>query len=65
VPLAAGAAISGAERPDAGVVTSAVVSPIAGNIALAYLHHTLWEPGTRVQVAGVEAEVCGLPFPPR
>jgi folate-binding protein YgfZ len=63
--LAAGAAIAGADRPEAGAVTSAVHSPLAGHIALAYLHHTLWEPGTRVQVAGQEAEVCGLPFPPR
>ena len=62
-PLVAGAAITGAERPDAGTVTSAVVSPVSGPIALAYLHHSLWEPGTRVQVAGQDAEVCGLPFP--
>ena len=64
-PLAAGAIIAGGEKPDAGVVTSAVHSPLAGHIALGYLHHTLWEPGTRVQVAGQEAEVCGLPFPAR
>jgi folate-binding protein YgfZ len=63
-PFAAGAVISGAERPDAGIVTSAVVSPVSGAIALGYLHHTLWEPGTRVQVGGQDAEVCGLPFPP-
>ncbi len=62
--LAPGAVVSAADRPEAGAVTSSVVSPLAGTIALAYLHHTLWEPGTRVQVAGREAEVCGLPFPP-
>jgi len=61
-PVAAGAAVSGPDKPDAGVVTSAVVSPCFGPIALAYLHHTLWTPGTRVQVAGREVEVCGLPF---
>jgi folate-binding protein YgfZ len=59
---ASGAPVSAPGRDDAGVVTSAVVSPDFGAIALAYVHHTVWEPGTRVQVAGRDAEVCGLPF---
>jgi folate-binding protein YgfZ len=63
-PAAPGTSIAGDGKDDAGVVTSAVVSPRLGPIALAYLHHTLWTPGTRVQVGGREALVQGLPFPP-
>jgi folate-binding protein YgfZ len=63
-PLAAGTVIAGEGKDDAGVVTSSVVSPRLGVIALAYLHHSLWAPGTRVQVGGRSAEVCGLPFAP-
>ena len=63
-PFAAAAPIAGADRPEAGIITSAVVSPVSGAIGLGYLHHSLWEPGTRVQVGAQDAEVCGLPFPP-
>jgi folate-binding protein YgfZ len=41
-------------------VTSSVVSPRLGSIALAYVHHTLAEPGTRLK----EGVVAPLPFPP-
>jgi aminomethyltransferase len=65
-PAQAGAVVSTPERPEAGVVTSAVVSQTLGRpIALARLHRSLWEPGTRVVVAGAgEATVAALPFIP-
>jgi folate-binding protein YgfZ len=60
---AAGDAIATAERPDAGAITSSVVSPDFGPIALGYVHRSAWEPGTRVRVgAGREATVTALPF---
>jgi folate-binding protein YgfZ len=62
-PATPNATVATADRPDAGHVTSWIVSPRLGPIALAYLHHTAWEPGTRVQVAGAEATVAPLPFP--
>ncbi len=61
-PLAPGAVVAAEARAEAGLVTSAVISPVFGPIALGYVHHTLWAPGTRVQVGGRDAEVCGLPF---
>ena len=62
-PVEVGDVVAAPDRPDAGVVTSAVQSPALGKpIALAYLHRKLWEPGTRVTVAGVDAEVAGLPL---
>jgi folate-binding protein YgfZ len=65
-PVAAGAKLSGAGRDDAGHVTSPVVSPRLGSIALGYVHRTLWDPGTRLVVhdpAGDRhAEVSALPF---
>ena len=57
-----GAKIAAELRPEAGVVTSVVVSPRLGPIALAYLHRTVWDPGTRVSVEGVTATVSALPF---
>jgi len=51
---------------EAGAITSAVVSPQLGAIALAYLRRGSWNPGTVVQVAaGGElrsASVAALPF---
>ena len=46
------------------MVTSAVESPTLGRpIALAYLHRSLWEPGTEVTVGhGITAQVAALPF---
>jgi len=62
-PVKAGDVVASPDRPDAGVVTSATQSPTLGKpIALAFLHRTLWTPGTRVSVGGVEAEVAELPF---
>lgn len=61
-PVAAGVKIVAATRPDAGWVTSAVVSPAFGPIALAYVHHTVWAPGTALQAGEIAATVTELPF---
>jgi folate-binding protein YgfZ len=61
-PVPVGAAVAAEIRPEAGVVTSAVVSPELGPIALAYLHRTVWVPGFTVEVGGVGAVVVELPF---
>jgi folate-binding protein YgfZ len=61
-PVAPGAPVAAAARPEAGVVTSSVVSPLLGPIALAYLHKSVWDPGTEVDVAGQRAVVAALPF---
>jgi folate-binding protein YgfZ len=51
---------------EVGQVTSSVKSPRLGIIALAYLHRSCIDPGTRVQVAVAadrfDAEVSSLPF---
>jgi folate-binding protein YgfZ len=64
--VARGARISSPARPEAGVVTSAVVSPRLGPIALGYVHRTLWDEGTELTVddpAGPRrARVSTLPF---
>jgi folate-binding protein YgfZ len=57
-----GTPVAAAARPEAGVVTSSVVSPDFGPIALAYLHRSVWNPGTEVEVAGTRAVVAALPF---
>jgi len=66
-PVAAGAKLSGPERPDAGLVTSSVISPRLGAIALGYLHRSLWEEGTELTVHDRDGErkarVTALPFP--
>jgi tRNA-modifying protein YgfZ len=61
-PVAVGTALAGPDKPDAGIVTSSVVSPRFGAIGLAYLHHTLVEPGTTVAVGERTATVSALPF---
>jgi tRNA-modifying protein YgfZ len=61
-PVEPGAQVSHAERPSAGVVTSSVVSPDFGPIALAYLHRSVNQPGNQVTVAGRAATVVELPF---
>ena len=60
--VAAGTPVAAAARPEAGIVTSSVVSPLFGPIALAYLHKSVWEPGTVVKVADREAIATALPF---
>jgi folate-binding protein YgfZ len=57
-----GAAVAAAARADAGVVTSAALSPDFGPIALAYLHRSVFEPGTIVRVGERDATVAALPF---
>ncbi len=51
---------------EVGVVTSAVLSPRFGAIGLAILHHSAWETGVRLAIAGngeqIEARVCDIPF---
>jgi tRNA-modifying protein YgfZ len=60
--VGAGTPITASVRPEAGIVTSSAVSPIFGPVALAYLHKSVWEPGTQVSVAGREAVAAALPF---
>ena len=43
-------------------ITSAAVSPKAGNIGLGYVRYESIEPGTQVDVDGVSATVTELPF---
>jgi glycine cleavage system aminomethyltransferase T len=57
-----GARVVHPARPDAGKVTSAVVSPRLGPIAMAYLHRTAWDLGAEVEVDGKRATIVELPF---
>lgn len=63
---APGAKLSHPSRPEAGTITSSVVSPRFGPIALGYVHRTVWAPGTSLVVhdAGGErtATVVEPPF---
>jgi tRNA-modifying protein YgfZ len=58
-----GATVVHPARADAGKVTSAVVSPRLGPIALAYVHRTAWEIGSEVKVDGRRAVLVELPMP--
>lgn len=60
-PAQAGDAVT-ASGAEVGRVTTAVVSPRLGPIALGYVHRNHFAPGTRVEVAGHAAEVVALPF---
>lgn len=60
--VARGAQVRHAAREKAGEVTSAVVSPRFGSIALAYLHRSVWAPGGTVEVEGRRATVAELPL---
>ena len=60
-PARAGEAVQH-EGKDVGRVTTAALSPRLGPIALAYVHRSAVEPGTRVEVAGVAAVVEMLPL---
>ena len=58
-------AVVAADGRSVGEITSSVVSPRFGPIALAYLKRPTYEPGSRVVVQyedGVPAEVVALPF---
>jgi folate-binding protein YgfZ len=62
-PVEVGTKLSAPSKPDAGVVTSAVVSPRLGPIALAYVHRTLWDEGAVLTLPdGRPARVEPLPF---
>lgn len=61
-PLAPETLVSHADKDKAGAVTSSVVSPRHGVIALAYLHRTVWAPGGEVSVAGRRAVIRELPL---
>jgi folate-binding protein YgfZ len=61
-PAAPGTPVSSEARPDAGLVTSSIVSPTFGPIALAYLHRSSWDPGTPVSRPSRPAIVKPLPF---
>jgi folate-binding protein YgfZ len=60
-PAAAGDAVT-CEGAEAGRVTTAAVSPQLGPIAMAYVHRSRFEPGTRVDVGGQAATVSLLPL---
>ena len=51
-----------ADEKVVGRVTSAGVSPKFGAIAMGYVHRSHADPGTRISLAGGEAEVVSLPF---
>jgi folate-binding protein YgfZ len=53
-----------ADRPlePGAIITSAAVSPRAGNIGLGYVRYDSIEPGTKVVVDGIDATVSELPF---
>jgi folate-binding protein YgfZ len=61
-PVARGAVVAHPAKAEAGAVTSSVVSPRLGPIALAYLHRTTWDVGGVVTVDGRDATVVELPF---
>jgi folate-binding protein YgfZ len=60
--VAPGTLVGHAQRATAGAVTSSVVSPRLGPIALAYLHRTVFAPGETVTIAGRTGRVVELPF---
>lgn len=61
-PVEVGAQVSHPEKDRAGTVTSSVVSPVFGPIAMAYVHRSAWEPGSAVTVAGRAATVREVPL---
>jgi folate-binding protein YgfZ len=65
-PVGRGSRLSHPAREEAGLVTSSVVSPRFGPIALAYVHRTVAEPGTELVVHDAAGErrgrVTTLPF---
>ena len=64
-PPAPGTPVTHADGKQVGRITSALRSPTLGiTIALARLRHEVREPGTRLDVEGVGAEVVDPPFVP-
>jgi folate-binding protein YgfZ len=71
-PPLAGTRLRHPDKPAAGTITSATVSPRAGTIALGYVHRSAWAPGTTLELLGADeqplgrtAQVVALPFAPR
>jgi folate-binding protein YgfZ len=60
--VTSGTVVAHPAKAEAGKVTSSVISPRLGPIALAYLHRSTWEPGGEVTVDGRRATVHELPF---
>jgi len=60
-PAGAGSAVT-SEGREVGRVTTAGRSPRLGPIAMAYVHRSRFDPGTRVEVNGAAATVFSLPF---
>ena len=65
----AGSKLRSADKPQAGSITSTARSPRFGTIALAYVHRTAWDVGTRLELlapddqpTGRTAVLCALPF---
>lgn len=61
VSVAPGTQVSAEAKANAGAVTSAVGDGDR-TLALAYLHRTVWEPGSTVMVAGRRALIRALPM---
>ena len=61
-PAARGASIDSELKAGAGTVTSSVVSPTHGPIALGYVHQKAGGPGAEVSVDGRKAKLVELPF---
>ncbi len=61
-PVAPATLVRHADKDKAGTVTSSVVSPRHGVVALAYLHRTVWTAGGQVEVAGRRAVIRDLPL---
>jgi folate-binding protein YgfZ len=57
-----GTTLASGSRPDAGRITSSIVSPAFGPIALGYVHKTAWDPGTRLRAGERALVVAALPF---
>jgi folate-binding protein YgfZ len=61
-PIARGAVIAHASRPNAGAITSAIDGGDGTTLALGYLHRTCWDVGGTVEIDGRRATVRELPW---
>jgi glycine cleavage system aminomethyltransferase T len=60
-PAAVGATVA-ADGREVGRLTTAGVSPRLGPIAMAFVHRSAAEPGTRIEVGGASGTVAALPL---
>lgn len=58
-PPPAGTRLTHPSRANAGHLTSVVRSPRFGIIALGYVHRSVWEPGSELQLVGADGEPLG------